>query len=76
MLCYFLEYDLCPKLKPFSGVNPNSVVVLDDASIHHVPGAAATIESVGALVYYLPPYYPDFSLIRNFFKGEVCDEGL
>ena len=34
--CHFLEYDLCPKLQPFNGVNPNSVVVLDNASIHHV----------------------------------------
>ena len=66
--CHFLEYDLCPKLQPFNGVNPNSVVVLDNASIHHVQGAAAKIESVGALVYYLPPYSPDFNPIEETFS--------
>ena len=38
----------------------NSVVVLDNCAIHHVEEIVAAIESVGALVLYLPPYLPDF----------------
>ena len=32
----FVRQSLAPVIKPFDDVNPNSVVVLDNASIHHV----------------------------------------
>ena len=35
MFCDFVEKDLLPHLLPFDGVNPRSVVLLDNASIHH-----------------------------------------
>ena len=54
-----------PKLMPFNGHYPNSVVVLDNCAIHHVEEIAAAIESVGALVLYLPPYSPDFMPIEE-----------
>ncbi len=33
---HFVTHSLNPLLQPFDGVNPHSVVVLDNASIHHV----------------------------------------
>ena len=33
----FVERKLLPQLLPFNGINRNSVVILDNASIHHVP---------------------------------------
>ena len=35
----FVQNNLLPHMMPFNGVNPHSVVVLDNASIHHVDGA-------------------------------------
>ncbi len=48
---------------PFDGNNPNSVVILDNCSIHHVDGVVDMIHKVGALVHFLPPYSPDYNPI-------------
>ena len=53
---------------PFDGLNHKSVVILDNASIHHVNCVA--ILSVGALLRFLPPYSPDMNPIEEVF-GEV-----
>ena len=49
----YVQKHLLPHLIPFNGVNPHSVVVLDNCSIHHVEGVTSKIEEVGALVYFL-----------------------
>ena len=36
----FVQEHLLPHLLPFDGVNPHSVVVLDNCSIHHIQEAA------------------------------------
>ena len=33
----FTEKHLIPQLQPFNGINPHSVVVMDNCTIHHVP---------------------------------------
>ena len=48
-------------LVPFDGVSPDSIVVMDNACIHHVDPEVETILSVGALVRFLPPYSPDLN---------------
>ena len=48
----FLEFvwqNLLSLLMPFNGQNPNSIVILDNASIHHVDQVVELITSVGAL---------------------------
>ena len=52
---------------PLDGSNPHSVVVLDNCSIHHVPGVVEMIQEVGALVHFLPPYSPDYNPIEEAF---------
>ena len=64
----FVERNLLPTLMPYDGVNPNSIVILDNASIHHVDGVVEMIGEVGALVYFLPPYSPDFAPIEECFS--------
>ena len=64
----FVQTHLLQHLMPFNGVNPRSVVVLDNCSIHHIPEIVASIEDVGALVYFLPPYSPDFNPIEEAFS--------
>ena len=39
LFCDFLERFLLPQLLPFNGVIPRSVVLLDNASIHHIPSS-------------------------------------
>ena len=72
----FIELNLLPHLLPFNGSNPNSVVVLDNASVHYHERVRDLISSVGALVVYLPPYSPDlnpiemFSAAKSFLKAK------
>ncbi|XP_065905574.1 uncharacterized protein [Dysidea avara] len=66
----FLYTQLLPLLMSFDGINHNSVVVLDNASIHHTDAAVNAICGVGALVRFLPPYSPDLNPIECVF-GEV-----
>jgi len=64
----FIERNLLPNLMPYNGVNPNCIVILDNASIHHVEGVIEMIGEDGALVYFLPPYSPDFAPIEECFS--------
>ena len=64
----YVQKHLLPHLMPFNGMNPHSVVVLDNCSIHHVEGITSMIEEVGALVHFLPPYSPDFNPIEETFS--------
>ena len=50
----FVQRTLLPTLLPFNGYNPNSVVVMDNCSIHLVPEVIELIHSVGAIVVFLP----------------------
>lgn len=64
----FIERNLLPMLMPFDGINSNSIVIMDNASIHHVDGVVDMISEVGALVHFLPPYSPDFAPIEECFS--------
>lgn len=66
--CDFLERYLQPQLLPYNGINPRSVVILDNASIHHVGSATHLIEETGALAIFLPPYSPDYMPIEQCFS--------
>ena len=66
---YFVRNHL-PIVQPFDVYNAKSVVVIDNASIHHIDSVVAHVNSVGALVRFLPPYSPDFNPIESIF-GEV-----
>ena len=64
----FITSSLLPILQPFDGVNAHSVVVMDNASIHHVDEVIDKIESTGAIVQFLPPYSPDLNPIEEKFS--------
>ena len=53
----FIQQSFVPILKPFNGVNKNSVVIMDNCSVHHVSGITNLITQTGALVHYLPPIH-------------------
>ena len=56
----FLEHHILPIMQPFNGINPRSILVLDNASIHHVNKVIELINSKGVMIRFMPPYSPDF----------------
>lgn len=72
----FLKQCVLPVLKPFNYVNTHSVVIMDNASIHHTQEVLDLIETqAGARVCFLPPYSPDlmpaegvFSQVKSILK--------
>ena len=64
----FLQLHLIPYTMPYNGVNPHSVVVLNNCAIHHVSEATSTLREIGVLVHFLPPYSPDFNPIEEAFS--------
>ncbi len=60
---YFVEHALVPHLQPFNGINPRSVVIMDNASIHHQCSIVDAIQGTGAILHFLPPYSPNFNAI-------------
>ena len=64
----FVQKHLLPQLLPFDGVNPHSVVVMDNCSVHHIQETVSMIEEVGAIVQFLPPYSPDLNPIEELFS--------
>ena len=53
-------------MNPFSGVN--SVLVLDNAKIHHDQELLEYLDAFGVKVEFLPPYSPDLNPIETAFS--------
>ena len=65
----FIRSCLIPILQPFNWINPHSVVIMDNASIHHVDGVTDLIENqIGAKLLFLPPYSPDLNPAEEVFS--------
>ncbi len=46
----FVRNSLSSMLQPFDGISARSVVILDNASIHHVSVVAGSVRTTGALI--------------------------
>ena len=55
-------------LMPFNGMNRNSIVIMDNCSIHHVDEVDQVFKDSSVLVHYLPPYSPDYNPIELAFS--------
>ena len=55
----FVQDSLLGILMLFNGTNPRSIMVVDNASIHHIDEIAET--QAGAKLCCLPPYSPDLN---------------
>ena len=49
-------------------LKPGDIVIMDNLRAHKVSGVAEIVESVGAIVLYLPPYSPDFNPIEQMWS--------
>jgi transposase len=47
----------------------HSVLVMDNARIHHDDDLVAAVESIGGRILYLPPYSPDLNPIETAFSA-------
>ncbi len=66
----FLEEAVLPR------VPKGSVLVLDNARIHHGSGLVEMVEKAGCSLLYLPPYSPDYNpieLVWSWLKDRVRD---
>ena len=69
----FVEDCVLPVLLPFDGNNPRSIVVMDNAAIHHVEEVIDLIETQAqAKVIFLPPYSPDLNPVEIVFSKVKC----
>ena len=64
----FVRGSLIPEMLPFDGKNSRSIAVLDNCSIHHVLAVAELFREAGILVFFLPPYSPDYNPIEELFS--------
>ena len=63
----WVEDRLLPVLGQYDLMEARSVVILDNASIHHSEDTIALIESTGARVIFTAPYSPDLNPIEYMF---------
>ena len=54
----FVRGKLIPNMMTYNGSNPNSVVIMDNCSVHHVHEVQELFHKAGILVSFLPPYSP------------------
>lgn len=69
----FLKYSLLPRMQPYPA--PNSVLILDNAQIHHGGRIEKLCRDAGIMLRYLPPYCPclnpietGFSVLKSSFR--------
>ena len=63
----YLEECLVPVLGKYEFFEPNSIVVMDNASIHNSVRVKEIIEGAGALLVYTAPYSPEINPIEYMF---------
>lgn len=62
----FLEKHVMPLTSPFPG--PRSVLIMDNARIHHGEDVEDLCSKYGVRLEYLPPYSPDLNPIEEAFS--------
>ncbi|KAI7954409.1 hypothetical protein MJO28_004809 [Puccinia striiformis f. sp. tritici] len=63
---YFVEQVLMPCMNPYPG--PSSVLVMENARIHHGGRIQEICDQHRVRLLYLPPYSPDFNPIEKVFS--------
>ena len=61
----FLRASVIPNMMAFNGINPRSIVIMENCSLHHVE-VTKLLRQAG-IVLFLPPYIPDLNPIKETF---------
>ena len=64
----YLRGTLLPLMHAFHGHSPQSILVLDNCSIHHVEEVKAVAQQTAILLIVLPAYSPDLNPIEEAFS--------
>ena len=64
----FIRGTLLPMMRPFDGQSSNSILIMDNCSIHHIVEVKQLLQQSGILVLFLPPYSPDLNPIEEAFS--------
>ena len=64
----FVRGTLIPNMNSYDGEADNSILVMDNCSIHYVDEIMEQLQRAGILVIFLPPYSPDFNPIELTFS--------
>ena len=79
----FLRDGLIPHMMPFDDRNPNSTLMMDNCSVHHVHEVIDLLRQSGVLLLFLRPYSPDlnpaeeaFSYIKGYLIKLYCNVAL
>ena len=64
----FVCENLLFKVMPFNSINSNSVVIMDNCSVHHTNEVEKVLNDSGVIVHFLPPYSPDYNPIELAFS--------
>ena len=71
----FIRASVIPNMLPFDGTSPKSILVMDNASVHHITEVSELFQQAGILVFFLPPYSPDlnpieesYSYVKNYLR--------
>ena len=62
-------------MHPVDGSSPNSILIMNNCSIHHISEVKELMRQSGIVMLFLPPYSPDlnpveeaFSYIKNYLQ--------
>ena len=63
-------------MNPYNGESENSILIIDNCSIHYVQEILTLAQTSGIFVIFLPPYSPDlnpieltFSYVKEYLEG-------
>ena len=57
-----------PQMRPFDGISPALIAVMDNLSVHHVKEITDLFHQGGILPFFLPPYSPDLNPVEEAFS--------
>ena len=64
----FVRGSLIPNMLPYDGINPRSVAVMDNCSVHHIDEVKKLFSDAGIVLLFIPPYSPDLEELFSFVK--------
>ena len=68
----FVNKQLLFHLMSFNGSNPNSIIIMDNCSIHHTESVAQSFDDIGVIVHYLQPRLQSYR--ATVLQGQVFDK--
>ena len=64
----FVRGNLIPQMRPFDGISPATIAVMDNLSVYHVKEITDLFHQAGILLFFLLPYSPDLNPVEEAFS--------